>query len=300
MQLELEYYPRDCVRGVLRDYVAMRAETCTAETIENDYRWRVDWLLQVFGEMTPALAIGYDAMERAARAGRAVLLKDVTTRKRLTFWCAAVEYAAMRGVPVMPAPVPPWLKNDATRYEDFYTPVQFAAFRMALPPGRFRALGDLGMWTGMHRLDLFAMEPDHLEPAYDWGGGRRGRWLRKNHKNRKCSPAWMPMEPELRALCPELLELLPIRGLNNVARAFQTAAARAELPAVRPNLGLRASHSTLLMARGYAYEYVRQVLGHEGEMYRGASGRAATAKRATTLTRHYLRTSPDLLRGGMK
>jgi hypothetical protein len=88
--------------------------------------------------------------------------------------------------------------------------------------------------------------------------------------------------------------------LNNLRRTFHAAADRAELPRIRPNLGLRASHGTLRMARGYPYEYVRQVLGHEGEVSAEVAVdgvlRPRTARHASTLARHYLRPSPDLLR----
>lgn len=289
-QLDLPYFAPTCVRGVLDAYLAMRAETCTEATIRDDYRYRIDWLVQVFGELTPACEVTYDALERAARAGRAVLLRDVTIRKRLRFWLSACKYAALRGLDAPVLEAPPWLRDDGARLTDFYTPVQFAAFRLALPPGRFRAFADLGMWTGMHTKDLLSMESGHLDPMSAWPDGRQGAWLRRNHKNRKCQPAWMPMEPELLALVPELAPLLPLGGLNNIARAFATAAARAELPPIRANLGLRASHATELAKRGHPYEYIRQVLGHEGEVSRGAGPIPQTAKRPSTLSRHYLRT----------
>lgn len=111
------------------------------------------------------------------------------------------------------------------------------------------------------------------------------------------------MEPEFRRMAKDYLfepahaNRLLVGQLYNVRRHFHAAAARAELAPVRANLGLRASHSTLLMARGYPYEYVRQVLGHEGEVraVRGETGplRAATG-RPSTLSRHYLRSSPDM------
>lgn len=75
MQMELAYWPAGCVRAVLNDYVTMRAESCAVETIQEDYRYRVDWLLHVFGELTPASAVSYDMLEAAARAGRRCLLQ---------------------------------------------------------------------------------------------------------------------------------------------------------------------------------------------------------------------------------
>jgi integrase len=112
------------------------------------------------------------------------------------------------------------------------------------------------------------------------------------------------MEPEVRELALEWLadtghpEALVVGGLYNIARTFRAAAERANLPPVRPNLGLRASHASLLLARGYSYEYVRIVLGHVHEVRVHQLGDhlvARAAKHGTTLS-HYMRPSPDILR----
>lgn len=310
MQLDLSLWPRNCVRSVLADYVAMKSENLASETVDDDYRWRTAWLVAVLGEATPAETVTFAVLEGVARGARGVI-RDVTIKRRLVFWRAAVKYAAMRDVvPRGCVPeLPPWLRDDSARCTDYYTPHQFTAFRMALPPGPFRRYGDLGMWTGMHRRDLFDMTRGHLDPGYEWlddAGNvlERGRWWRRNHKTRRCVACWVPMEPELRELAVEWLrepghpDQRLVGVLNNVRRVFHAAATRADLPPIRPNLGLRASHATMLMARDHSYEYVRQILGHEGEVSGSAradgSIAATVGQKSSILSRHYLRPSPEL------
>lgn len=306
MQLELELWRPDSVRQVLADYLAMKSECLAADTMDGDYRWRIEWLCDVFGEATPAHLVTYAVLEDAARRARPAI-KDVTIKRRFVLWRAAVKYAVLRGVcgPECKVDLPPWLRNDTVRQTDFYTLDQFAGFRVHLPEGRFRRFADLGFWTGQHTRDLCTMELRMLDPVYEWTDGTgavvsRGRWWRRNHKNRKAVAGWIPMEPELLDLSLEWLgeraapEALLVGRLNNVNRHFQAAAARAGLRPVRPCLGLRSAHSTLLAARGYPYEYIRQVLAHEGEIS-GNQDRVVTAKRPSILTRHYLRPSPDLM-----
>lgn len=311
MQLELPWYPAGCVRAVITDYFDMRAEGVSQETRDEDYHYRVAWLLEALGELTPATSITFSALEKVARRARGVL-QDVTIRKRLRFWVAAVKYAAARGlVPKDSIPeVPPWLINDSVKMEDYYTLSQSQEFRLALPPGQFRRYADLAYWTGLHTYDIIRTERRHLEPGHIWDGTEvKGRWWRRVHKNhgdvrKKVPPCWVPMEPELRELAVEwLAERGPEDGrivgpINNLRRTFHAAAARIGLPAIRPNLGMRASHSTLLLARGYSYEYVRLVLGHLGELRveRVGDHLRARAANPTVLTSHYARSSPDTLR----
>lgn len=309
MQLELSWFAPGSVRGVLMDYLAMRSETVTGETRERDYEVQVNWLMEIFGEGFPAESVTFAVLEKAARGARGVL-RDVTIRRRFRFWRAAAKYAAQRGVlPWSAIPtLPPWLKNDGVRCEDYYTPAQFAGFRMALPPDRFRRYADLGMWTGLHTHDLirtqrWMLQPDHIFEGAD----QRGRWWRRNHKNKRSVDAWIPMEPELRDLAIEWMRQpgepkdFIVGSVSNLRRYFHIAAMRAEVPVIRPNLGLRASHATLLLARGYSYEYVRLVLGHEGETRSvsradGESDPRPFTARPSVLSRHYLRSSPETLR----
>ena len=306
MQLELSFYAPTSVRGCLSDYITMKGETVTEETIRDDYMTRAAWCAEQFGELTPVASVTFAAMERAARSARSAFA-NVTIKRRLVFFCAAVKYAEKRGiVPRGTAPdLPPWLRDDSQRCEDYYTPEQFAAYEAAMGPGLFRINQRLGFWTGQHTLDLFAMRRSMLDTEYRWEDEtgaevRRGRWLRHNHKNRRCEPTWLPMEPELLVLALEVLnepgssdDLITGR-IWNIKRACDKAADRAELPRIRANLGLRASHATMLMSRGYSYEYVRQVLGHEGEMRQAGASATPRASRPTMLSRHYLRSSPAL------
>lgn len=306
MQLELAYWPRDSVRRVIDDYLRMRAPTLAAESLNNDYACRRAWLLEVLGEMTPALDVTFDVLDEAAH--RAVgILKHVTIKRRLVFWRSCVRYATVRRIlPKDCVPeLPPWLIDDSVRSTGFYTLPQHQEFRLAVPPGRYRRLADLSMWTGMHTRDLQSTARWMLNPDHVWeGSDLRGAWWRRNSKNSnpkkpiKIAPCWIPMEPELRELAVEWLstpaprENLIVGPVNNVCRTFDAAAARAGLPRQRWNLDYRASHSTLLMLRGWPYEYVRIVLGHVGEVSaEKVDGhiRAVTAKRPTTLSSNYLR-----------
>lgn len=319
MQLELGFWPSGCVRSVLMDFLAMRAESIVEES-RIDYLVRLDWLCEALGPATPADAVTFSVLERVARAARPVLA-DRTIRMRLQFWAGAMEYAHLRGVVTTGRPkLPPWLNGATKPMHDYYTPSQFAEFRMALPPGRVRSFADLAFWTGMHTRDVestarWMLQPDHVFE----GTETRGRWWRRNHKGKKIEDTWIPMEPELRALA---LAWLAERGapnalicgvVNNKAKFFQLAAVRTELPRIRPNLGLRASHSSELLARGYSYEYVRLVLGHRGEIRAvertaGADGKPPTdgssppggpravTMRPSVLSGHYLRPTPGTLR----
>lgn len=284
----------------------MRAPTLAAESLNNDYARRRAWLLEVLGELTPVEAVDFDKLDEVAR-GAVGILKHVTIKRRLVFWRSCVRYAATRRlVPKDMVPdLPPWLTNDGVRSGGFYTLEQYREFRLALPPGRYRQRCDLSMWTGMHTDDLDRTERWMLDPHFVWEGTDViGRWWRRNTKNAnpkkpsKIHPCWIPMEPELRELSLGWLsEMGPpnkqiLGACNNVARTFEAAAARANLPRIRANLDFRASHSTLLMARGWSYEYVRIVLGHVGEVTAETVDghvRAKTAKRPTTLSGHYLR-----------
>jgi hypothetical protein len=307
MQLELGFWPRDCVRSVLTEYLAMRAESIVQET-RIDYETRAAWLWTELGEATPAGSVTYLRVEEMARRAR-VVLADPTIRMRLQFWAGAVDYARMRGIlpPAARMKMPPWLKAGGQRFQDFHTPAQHAAFRMALPPDKVRRYADLGQWTGQHTRDVETMARWMLDPDYVWEESeRRGRWWRRNHKNRRCVPCWVPMEPELREIAVEWLaergapEDLVVGPVFNKRRHFDLASARSETPRIRPNLGKRSSHASELLARGYTHEYVRIVLGHQGEIQakarvEGGSPEAVTT-RPTILSSHYARQSPNILR----
>lgn len=302
-QLELGFWPRGCVRRVLDDYIDMKARTLAADSLR-DYRDRRDWLCEVLGALTSADEVTFTVLERVTRQARGVI-KDVTIKRRWVLWRAAAKLAVLRGQVIHVSPMPPDLIDDGTKGGRYYTLEEFRVFRMALPPGRFRRLADLSFWTGMHHSDLIETERQHLQPDFAWEGSDvRGAWLRRNSKNAskkkpmKMPPALVVMEPELRELAVEWLHDpgAPtdriVGPINNVNRTFEAAAARCGLHRVRPNTDFRASHATLLMLRGWSYEYVRIVLGHLGEVGGALVDghlRAVTAKRPTTLSQHYLR-----------
>lgn len=313
MQLELRYWPPGCVRQVLDDYLTMKCRTLSDGGLR-DYEGRRAWLLEVFGPMTWADDVTFDVLERVAREARGVL-KDVTIKARFKLWRAAATLAMKRGRVKAVAEMPPDLIDDSVKGGRFYTLAQYQEFRLALPPGRYRVLCDLSQWTGMHTIDLIQTERRHLDPDYAWPGSDwRGAWLRRNTKNAnpkkpiKIPPCLVPMEPEFRELAIEWLakpappDQRIVGHLNNVNRTFEAAAARCGLHRIRPNIDFRAGLATLLLLRGWSYEFVRIVLGHVGEV----SGqtidghlRAVTAKRPTTLSGHYARAyaHPDHLRG---
>lgn len=313
-QMELAFWPEGCVRSVCSDYLDMKSECIASETHDTDYFYRAGWCCEVFGDLTRAGDVTFRAFEEVARGARG-LLRDITIIKRLRYWRAAAKYAQQRGIVskdyVIPE-VPPWLKAGGKRCTDAYTPLQFKAFRLAIAPGRHRRFADFGMWTGQHTRDLITMTRGMLEPDFEWLGElgevlHVGRWWRRNHKNTRAQATWVPMEDELRAVAQDYLrepgapDGLLIGRVNNLRRTFHAAADRSELPRIRPNLGLRSSHSNMLLARGWPYEYVRQVLAHEGEVHGEVTPdgvRAATSKRASTLSRHYLRDNPGEFLGG--
>lgn len=306
MQLELRYWPKDCLRQVIDDYLRMRAPRLAADTLERDYAIRKDWLLEVLGDLTPVSALDYERIDNAAQDA-ARILKHVTVKRRLAFLRSALKYASIRGLiaPTSIPAMPPWLVDDSLRSKSFLTLPQHQEFRLALPPGRFRKRADLSMLTGMHTSDLNETTRAMLDPHYHWPDSDViGRWWRRNTKNAnpkkpiKIEPCWIPMEPELRELSIEWLaepgtpDQLLFGPTNNVPRVFEAAAARVGLPPFRSNLDYRASHANLLLLRGWSWAYVRIVMGHVGEvtaeMVNGHL-RAVVAKRPSTLAKHYLR-----------
>jgi integrase len=163
-------------------------------------------------------------------------------------------------------------------------------------------------------MDLRTMKVGMLEPDYIWrddAGAEigRGRYWRRNHKNRRCVPSWFPMEPEFRALVlgwfeenprwhADVLVVGPIWVASKVAAR---AAALAGLEYVSPNLGMRRSFATMLASRGHPNEYIRQALGHEGEAYVDHRGAAPVVRttRPSMASSHYIRSSADMMRAAV-
>lgn len=290
MQTELAFWGPRSLRGAIADYMARRTEDLADGTLD-DYEERARWLLRELGELTPIDRIGLAGLEDLARRHRGVLA-NVTIARRFKFLRQVLQYAHDRDLLERVPPLPR-LKSDGVARQTFHTVEQWRVYRTYLPPGPFRRFYDLGFWTGGHRSDLFRFQRGYLRPGEFW---------RVNTKNRRCVPVWFPAEPELEALREEFgggarLDS-PICGrLWNLRRTLHAASHRAaaegvDIPPVAP-IDLRRSFATMLTARGYPTEYVRLALGHEGE-YTAGAGRLAA--RPSTLHRHYLRPSPELLR----
>lgn len=308
MQLELSFWPRESLRSVLHDFLATQCDDL-AEATRADYGERARWLTMVLGEGLDARRIDFSMLENVARrwGPKGEGLKNVTIKRRLIFLRACLKYAQARGIlvtlPMLPTKA---LRDDGERRKAFHTPEQFAVFREQIVPGARRWFCDLGFWTGHHSSDLFTMTCDmfELDEPFEDASGEAialGRYLRRNHKNPRCQPLWLPLEPEARAALIEIRDGMgsgwrkgaPITGrVWGIHRTMRAAADRAELPRVSP-IDLRRSFASMLIARGYPAEYVRHALGHEGENSRTQGGES---KRPTTASRHYMQFSPDLVK----
>jgi integrase len=147
-----------------------------------------------------------------------------------------------------------------------------------------------------------------------------GRYWRRNHKNKHCEPCWFPMEPEFRTIVLRWISANPVwrdcsaitGKIWGLSKAMENAAERAGLHRLPANLGLRRSFATMLASRGYAHEYIRQAMGHEGQVlvsphFKHASAPGGDSRsgivavaRPTILDRHYMRASPDMFRRSLK
>lgn len=312
MQLELPFWAENSLRAILRAYLDHQADRIADATVR-DYADRAKWLLDELGESTRADLVTYDTLgalvRRCGPAGKGLM--HVTLKKRLVFLRAAFKLAAKRRI-ISRDLIPdlPDLPNDSRRRNRHLSSAQLPEFCGHLSP-RFARLARLAFGTGMHALDLWTTTLDHLDPHYVWRDGDggelgRGRWWRRNHKNRRCVPTWIPMEPELRELALELRadpsltpKSLVCGRIWGVARAFAAASDRMGIPRVAL-IDLRHSFATLLLGRDYSYEYVRIAMGHEGEIQADGGDRYAGTKRPSTLSRHYAHPSDDLLTRRMR
>jgi integrase len=314
-QIELRLYPPGTWHECLFTYLREQCEGLAADT-RRDYRDRATWCATVIAPTTPIRDITIVALQDVVRehGPKGGGLLNVTLRKRIGYGLAALGYAAARGL-IDPQLIPQikWLKlrDDGTRGKVFLTVAQYEDFRAEIPEGRFRRFADLGFWTGHHSRDIRTMRKDHLDPNFVWRDDRgkeigRGRYWRRNHKNKRVFETWFPMEPEFRLIVLGWFKEFPhwrdnsavVAKTYNMAPVFNAAAERARVPRVKPNLDLRRSFATMLAARGYPNEYVRQALGHEGEISTKGAGEkvAVETLKPSTATRHYLRPSPDLMK----
>lgn len=302
MQLEFAYWGRRTLRAAIDDYFARNCDGLAEGTIV-DYRERAAWLLRELGDLTPLESINHDRLQALADKWRGSLA-NVTVKRRLLFLVSVLTYAQAREL-IPKVPMLPKLRNDGRLFDRLHTIAQWERFRGFVPPGRFRRLYDTGMLTGQHVDELMTMERWMLDAEHQWPDGQVGRFWRRNRKWRKCEPGWIPMQPELLALVPELLEDAPRReslviGTTwNRQRAFNMAADRATAAGElieRPTFNdLRRSFASLLVARGWSSQAVRLALGHAGPIphtwWEEDSGRrpARLAERPRTAERHYIR-----------
>lgn len=297
MQLSLQLFGAGRLKPAIESYLTTQCYEIAEATVI-DYAERARWLYGVLGEWTPIEKITYPVLVKLIREhgpeGKG--LRYVTLKKRLTFMRAALEHAHNMGEGP-PPPKLPRLPDDGNRGKVVHTRVEFAAFRLALPEGRFRALADLAYWTGMHTFDLFRMTRADVDFGYQWAPEHKGAFMRRNHKNKRCDPHWFPLEPDAFAPLAAIVEsarpgpeALLIGRVWNIGKTFQKACDRAEVPRITP-IRLRASMASRLLADGYPHEYVRLALGHVGEVKDDG-----TAKPATTLARHYAGVSRDIAR----
>lgn len=303
MQLMLPLYPRGCLRECLEAYLAEKCEYIAEATV-TDYQERIAWLYAAVGEMRPLTEINHDTLRAVEREwgpkGKGLML--CTVKKRLVFLLAAMKLAAARGI-IRLDQVPPLPKiaTDSRKRERFLTLGEYQQLRFALS-GRMRALVDLAFWTAQHRFDLWSMQRWMIDPDYQWtdeDGTVKwvGAFWRRNHKNKRCVPCWIPLEADARPIFAEMLrepgsrESLIVGRVCSYARSLRAATDRIEM-APCSLMAMRHSAATLLLERTGNYEYVRLVLGHEGELVATPDRRYRGTGNASTLSRHYLHASP--------
>lgn len=302
MQLDLAFWPRTAVRSVLLDYLAMQVEH-VAEATVCDYQDRVAWLLRVLGEGTDARAVTYDTLDTVVRRygpkGDGLML--VTLKKRFVFLRAAYRFAAERRI-IQPSEIPglPKLRDDGERRTRFLPVERWDEFALALPPGRIRRFALCALWTGQHSLDVFRAKLDDFKPAHAIGP-RVGAFMRRNHKNerRGVEPILFPAEPEFVEIMQRWSveceggpsSLLTEGRVWGLTKTFAAACDRMGVDRVSP-IDLRRSYATMLEARGYSLPYIRIALGHIASDSRIQGGES---QRPTTVERHYLRTTPEML-----
>lgn len=304
-QLELPLFPRGTVGGALAAYLASETEGLADATMR-DYRDRAQWLCAVFGADRALASVGYahlhDVVAHHGPRSPCGLL-CVTLKKRLVLLRAAWRFARAMGWTPSDPPALPRLQSDGERRREILTCAQWPLFRDQLLAGPTRRLAELCWWCGLHTSDAFTARLSWFDVAHVWPWGGRGRWLRYNSKNKRCEPAWFPMEPGLfeaaegwhRELGPSL-EALVAGRVWSVGRSFAAAAERAEVPRVAP-IDLRRSFASRLLGAGYDDEYVRQAMGHVAPVGRDGHSRC----RPTVLHQHYAVITPELLaRAGCK
>lgn len=310
MQLELALWPSNSLKAAVDAYLRERAEYIAEATVV-DYGERARWLFRAFGgEMRRLDTIKYDDLRTAEREwgprGKGLML--CTVRKRIVFLLATMKLAAARGIIAKDAIPPlPQIASDSRRKERFLTLSEYQQLRLSMTD-RMRTLIDLAFWTAQHRYDLWTMQRWMLDPTYQYRDAAGnvvwiGRWWRRNHKNKRCKPCWIPAEREFVPIMQAILaepgskDSLIVGRVASYAKALHVACDRCEIPPCSL-MSMRHSMATLLLERTEltgGYEYVRLVLGHEGAVLATPDRRYQGAADPTTLTRHYAHSSPDSL-----
>lgn len=311
-QLDLSLWPRGTVQEVLAAY--FRSLVGLSEHSIGDYRTREGWLMRVLGPATDVAEITVETLARIARIhgpdgsqGEGDGLMYVTITKRFKYLRSACEYAAARKVLRRDdVPTVPNLPDDGRRLQRALTLGEFRKLELALPD-RFRRFAVLGYFTGQHSHDIFTMTHGMLDPDFTWvddDGSKlwRGRFWRRNHKVPDCEPMWLPMEVELWEAVktwrrrPVAADALVVGRLWALKRNFDHGCDAAGIERATPNRDMRRSFASMLLARGYGAEYVRQALGHLGPVRVDDEGKYAGAAKSTVGTQHYFRMTEDLIR----
>lgn len=312
MQLELALWPSNSLKAAVDAYLRERAEYIAEATVV-DYGERARWLFRAFGgEMRRLDTIKYDDLRTAEREwgprGKGLML--CTVRKRIVFLLAIMKLAAARGIIGKDAVPPlPQIASDSRRKERFLTLNEYQQLRLS-STDRMRTLIDLAFWTLHHRHDLWTMQRWMLDPTHRWlddEGNVKwvGRYWRRNHKNKRCQPCWIPAEKEFVPIMQAILaepgsrDGLVVGRVSSYAKALKAACDRCEIPPCSL-MAMRHSQATLLLERTQSnYEYVRLVMGHEGAVSQSPDGRYHGTDDPTVLTRHYCHASPDSLLSGV-
>lgn len=319
LQLELHFWPRGTLKEALDAHLQRLIGEIADDTVI-DYQTRKAWLLMVFGESTPIETITLETLEHAARTygPRGEGLMYATAKKRFTFLLAALKYAADRRVPCAgggvyrraDVPSMPRLPDDGNRGKRVVTLAEFRELALALPE-RFRVFAHASYWFGFHTRDVQEMTRRWLDPDYIWrdeDGSElwHGRYLRRNHKNKRCQENWFPMEPEAREWAKSVLRSpgapdgLVVGHLWCLSKTFTAASDRCGIARVKPNQDLRRSFASMLASRGYSLEYIRQAQGHEGAPQFDDAATFQGALKPTMDTRHYLAYNLDLIRSELR
>lgn len=268
------------LRHVLERHVSMKVRMgrLRPPTVE-DYRQRIDWLLEVFGVHEDPRAITYDRLletaEKEGPTGKGLKFVTITKRFSLLKWALTEEHE--RGnIPRVPHF--PRLPSDGVFGTDYHVTEEFQKMRAVLPQP-WDTWVTLGHYTAMRRSDLHRARWGWFEldePYVDTDGKEiaPGRWRRvstKTSRRNQRNDVWLPMEVPLWEWLIKLRRGEPHeRVAGHWARANKSMAKacwRAEVPPISPN-GFRRSAVFRWYKEGRSDEWIRVALGHVGYGHR--------------------------------